>query len=292
MDQPLPPPTTTRAPHPRAHRHLSSGPSRSTASSRASSSRHSSLTPTHGDPTPGPSAHTYIPIFDVHAAYAVAQTEADSAASPPAGPSDASGSKRKREPDGAYVAGPEELAAIGKRARRAGSDDGLVSPVRPAHPGSILPNLTAPLASEPQPPAATTRPAPVPLALPLPLPLPAPSPPSPRSLSAPPTSPILSTTAAAAAAPRHASPPPEPEPLHTYACPICFSPPANATVTPCGHIMCGECLFTAIGAAAVRTGIASLAARCPVCRASIPGWDGRGGGVIGCSPAWSSTSER
>ena len=67
--------------------------------------------------------------------------------------------------------------------------------------------------------------------------------------------------------------------------------------------MCGECLFTAVGAAAARMGIATLAARyvkrpsknlipdtdwylcrCPVCRAPIPRWDGRGGGVIGLQP--------
>ncbi|KAI0300858.1 hypothetical protein BC826DRAFT_905159, partial [Russula brevipes] len=86
------------------------------------------------------------------------------------------------------------------------------------------------------------------------------------------------------------------EPLHTFSCSICFSSPVNATLTPCGHIMCGECLFTAVGAAAVRMGSASLAARyeltwfgrvlgrCPVCRATIPKWDGRGGGVIGLQP--------
>lgn len=36
------------------------------------------------------------------------------------------------------------------------------------------------------------------------------------------------------------------EPLATYTCPICFSAPTNATLTPCGHICCGECLFTAV----------------------------------------------
>lgn len=39
---------------------------------------------------------------------------------------------------------------------------------------------------------------------------------------------------------------PAPVPLSAYSCPICFSPPANATLTPCGHICCGECLFTAV----------------------------------------------
>ncbi|KAI9461569.1 hypothetical protein BJY52DRAFT_184299 [Lactarius psammicola] len=110
-----------------------------------------------------------------------------------------------------------------------------------------------------------------------------PSPPiSLRSLSAPPTSPIVTSVTHGPRPPT--SLPPEPEPLHTYACPICFASPTNATLTPCGHIMCGECLFTAVGSAAARMGIASLAARCPVCRAPIPLWDGRGGGVIGLQP--------
>ncbi|RPD66200.1 hypothetical protein L227DRAFT_135866 [Lentinus tigrinus ALCF2SS1-6] len=38
----------------------------------------------------------------------------------------------------------------------------------------------------------------------------------------------------------------EGEPLAAYNCPICFSAPTNATITPCGHILCGECLFTAV----------------------------------------------
>lgn len=109
--------------------------------------------------------------------------------------------------------------------------------------------------------------------------------PPPRSHSAPPTSPNIPNGTSRV----HQFPPPsnipvDPEPLHTYSCPICFSSPTNATLTPCGHIMCGECLFTAVGAAAARMGIATLAARCPVCRAPIPRWDGRGGGVIGLQP--------
>ncbi|KAI0058795.1 hypothetical protein BV25DRAFT_1810098, partial [Artomyces pyxidatus] len=83
----------------------------------------------------------------------------------------------------------------------------------------------------------------------------------------------------------------EPEPLHTYTCPICFTPPTNATLTPCGHILCGECLFTAVNAAILRTGVSGSHSlrlspffRCPVCRATIPGWDGRGGGTVGLQP--------
>jgi len=83
-----------------------------------------------------------------------------------------------------------------------------------------------------------------------------------RSLSAPPSSPIVtSVTHGPRPLPPPTSRPPEPEPLHTYACPICFASPTNATLTPCGHIMCGECLFTAVGSAAARMGIVSLAAR-------------------------------
>ena len=35
-------------------------------------------------------------------------------------------------------------------------------------------------------------------------------------------------------------------PLSAYSCPICFCPPVRATMAPCGHVCCGECLFTAI----------------------------------------------
>ncbi|KAI6017659.1 hypothetical protein BKA83DRAFT_684810 [Pisolithus microcarpus] len=76
-----------------------------------------------------------------------------------------------------------------------------------------------------------------------------------------------------------------PEPLSAYTCPICFSPPTNATLTPCGHICCGPCLFTAVKATVQRNTLTAMngapVPRCPVCRAEIPGWDGRGGGVIG-----------
>ncbi|KAK0222908.1 hypothetical protein EDD85DRAFT_796085 [Armillaria nabsnona] len=81
------------------------------------------------------------------------------------------------------------------------------------------------------------------------------------------------------------APAPAPDPLSSYNCPICFTPPTNATLTPCGHICCGSCLFTAVKVAKRRAGLMAgrgeLLAKCPVCRATIPGWDGRGGGVIG-----------
>ncbi|KAI0721034.1 hypothetical protein C8T65DRAFT_632019 [Cerioporus squamosus] len=79
------------------------------------------------------------------------------------------------------------------------------------------------------------------------------------------------------------------EPLAAYTCPICFSAPSHATITPCGHVLCGECLFTAVKTS-IQRGAYSLPhgehmiARCPVCRAPIPGWDGKGGGIIGLKP--------
>ncbi|KAF8885489.1 hypothetical protein BD779DRAFT_1442331 [Infundibulicybe gibba] len=79
---------------------------------------------------------------------------------------------------------------------------------------------------------------------------------------------------------------PQFEPLSSYTCPICFGPPMNATMTPCGHICCGSCLFAAVKSTLLRGGAIHAPAeanipRCPVCRAKIPGWDGKGGGVIG-----------
>ncbi|THU98376.1 hypothetical protein K435DRAFT_838166 [Dendrothele bispora CBS 962.96] len=36
--------------------------------------------------------------------------------------------------------------------------------------------------------------------------------------------------------------------LNTYRCPICLSPPINATLTPCGHVTCEKCLWKCIEA--------------------------------------------
>ncbi|KAJ3787901.1 hypothetical protein GGU10DRAFT_432748 [Lentinula aff. detonsa] len=75
--------------------------------------------------------------------------------------------------------------------------------------------------------------------------------------------------------------------LSTYICPICFSPPTNATITPCGHVACGPCLFTAVKTALRRESMMMGGAmrdeggsRCLICRALIQGWDGQGGGVV------------
>jgi len=104
------------------------------------------------------------------------------------------------------------------------------------------------------------------------------------------------------------------DPLSDYTCPTCFSPPTNGTIMPCAHICCGSCLLAAVkagiqrslmehhpggsrGRGHIRCGmfvfllcsflllliviLNFLLCRCPVCRWIIPGWDGRGGGVIG-----------
>lgn len=56
-----------------------------------------------------------------------------------------------------------------------------------------------------------------------------------------------------------------PEPLSAYTCPICFSPPTNATLTPCGHICCGACLFAAVKSTVKRNMVIAMD-RAPVPR--------------------------
>lgn len=46
------------------------------------------------------------------------------------------------------------------------------------------------------------------------------------------------------------STPPPSNLLSTHTCPICFSTVTNACLTPCGHLLCGSCLF-----ASVKTGV-------------------------------------
>ena len=60
------------------------------------------------------------------------------------------------------------------------------------------------------------------------------------------------------------APPPPHDPFSAYACPICFCPPINATLTPCGHICCGSCLFTAIKTTTQRA-LAMMADPSPRC---------------------------
>jgi len=64
------------------------------------------------------------------------------------------------------------------------------------------------------------------------------------------------------------SSPSAPEPLSAYTCPICFSPPTNATLTPCGHICCGPCLFAAVKSMVKRNMVIAMD-RAPVPR-SMP----------------------
>ncbi|EKM77934.1 hypothetical protein AGABI1DRAFT_129725 [Agaricus bisporus var. burnettii JB137-S8] len=110
-----------------------------------------------------------------------------------------------------------------------------------------------------------------------------PTPSQPPLESAPTTPPQTQTQTQSQSQPQN-----QEEPLSEYTCPICFFPPSNATLTPCGHVCCGSCLFTAVKTTLQRgvsmgmmMGAGENVARCPVCRAAIPGWDGKGGGVIG-----------
>ncbi|EEB92353.1 hypothetical protein MPER_09153, partial [Moniliophthora perniciosa FA553] len=80
--------------------------------------------------------------------------------------------------------------------------------------------------------------------------------PSPLVIS---TSPSSSSSKGKQKAEEMREPTAEPEAtLADYTCPICFSPPTNATLTPCGHICCGSCLFAAIKAALKRGQIAAM----------------------------------
>ncbi|GHJ88836.1 hypothetical protein NliqN6_5238 [Naganishia liquefaciens] len=51
----------------------------------------------------------------------------------------------------------------------------------------------------------------------------------------------------------HPDEPPE-NLLASFECPICFMPPVQAVLTPCGHIMCGRCLFDTLKSQAIREG--------------------------------------
>ncbi|KAJ3791739.1 hypothetical protein GGU11DRAFT_804061, partial [Lentinula aff. detonsa] len=58
-------------------------------------------------------------------------------------------------------------------------------------------------------------------------------------------------------------------------------------MTPCRHVACGPCLFTAVKTALRGESMMMGGAmrdeggpRCPICRALIQGWDGKGGGLV------------
>ncbi|KZO99081.1 hypothetical protein CALVIDRAFT_534609 [Calocera viscosa TUFC12733] len=87
-----------------------------------------------------------------------------------------------------------------------------------------------------------------------------------------PGTPQPSPSSAPTTLPTPPSPPPNLQPLTSYTCPICFSPPAHATITPCGHLMCGECLYSSVRAnleRAMQMPAQHVHPQCPVCRADI-----------------------
>ncbi|KAF8577579.1 hypothetical protein K439DRAFT_1364374 [Ramaria rubella] len=96
-----------------------------------------------------------------------------------------------------------------------------------------------------------------------------------------------STTTRSSSPQTRPSTPPPSNLLSTHTCPICFSTVTNACLTPCGHVLCGACLFASVQSGIKRAldmgvpiGGDGTTARCPVCRAVLKGWDGRGGGII------------
>jgi len=200
-----------------------------------------------------------------------------------------SGNKRKQdEDDEDDPPNNEDKSHDRKKPKHETEDlDGGTSSFTVQDAASLITELRSPSLEDqstlsiPDPSASSPPPPDVPTST---INLPPPLTPPPRPHTAPPPSPIIVNGTPKA---RHLPPTsnllPQSEPLHTYSCPICFSSPTNATLTPCGHIMCGECLFTAVEATRA-IGFSSRSARCPVCRAEIPRWDGRGGGVIGIQP--------
>ena len=49
-----------------------------------------------------------------------------------------------------------------------------------------------------------------------------------------------------ASLPTRPSTPPPSNLLSRHSCPICFSTVTNACLTPCGHVLCGACLFASV----------------------------------------------
>ncbi|EJU01438.1 hypothetical protein DACRYDRAFT_107988 [Dacryopinax primogenitus] len=98
-----------------------------------------------------------------------------------------------------------------------------------------------------------------------------PSPITPLSSPAQPGSPTHSGSSGTTIPAAPPTPPPL-QPLTSYTCPICFSPPAHATITPCGHLMCGECLYNSVKAnleRAMQAPPGDAHPQCPVCRANL-----------------------
>jgi hypothetical protein len=55
-----------------------------------------------------------------------------------------------------------------------------------------------------------------------------------------------STHRLASSPPSGPSTPPPSNLLSSHTCPICFSTVTNACLTPCGHVLCGACLFQSV----------------------------------------------
>lgn len=61
-----------------------------------------------------------------------------------------------------------------------------------------------------------------------------------------------------------------PDLITSYACPICLEAPRNAVATPCGHLLCGECLFKSVRGEAEREQVEALElSRVEVARAVV-----------------------
>ena len=128
----------------------------------------------------------------------------------------------------------------------------LVSPVRSSHPIEILPSPPAATNNKRVMITSTTTGSSSSLAASS----------AAVAVTTPTTTTVTTTTttttaaATAAASSQVQTTPPKPkQPIHTsqpiseFCCPICFCSPTNATLTLCGHVFCGPCLFAAVRAA-------------------------------------------
>ncbi|QLQ79095.1 hypothetical protein HG537_0B04430 [Torulaspora globosa] len=55
------------------------------------------------------------------------------------------------------------------------------------------------------------------------------------------------------------------KPVRDYQCPICFEPPENACIAPCGHIFCVSCLFRMVNNSKAQRKIGL----CALCRKEV-----------------------